>query len=46
MEFANEKKCSAVELTSANFREGAHAFYKALGFTIKNTTVFIKETNS
>ena len=35
--------CTAIELTSANYREDAHAFYDALGFTIKKTTVFIKE---
>ena len=38
-------KCNAIELTSANFRTGAHAFYKALGFTIKKTTHFIREIN-
>lgn len=38
-----EMHCNAIELTSANFRTGAHAFYKALGFTIKKTTHFIME---
>ena len=37
--------CNAIELTSANFRTGAHAFYKALGFTIKKTTHFIMDMN-
>lgn len=36
-------QCSAIELTSANFREEAHSFYKALGFMVKKTTHFIKE---
>lgn len=35
--------CSAIELTSADFRESAHAFYQSLDFTKKKTTVFIKE---
>lgn len=35
--------CSAIELTSANFRIGAHAFYESLGYSKKKTTVFIKE---
>ena len=38
-----EARCSAIELTSADFRTGAHAFYETLGFTRKKTTVFIKE---
>lgn len=38
-----DKGCSAIELTSANFRTGAHAFYESLGFTRKKTTVFIRE---
>ena len=42
-ELCEEWKCSAIELTSANFRVGAHEFYKRLGFTVKQTTVFIKE---
>ena len=37
------RNCSAIELTSANFRIGAHEFYKSLGYTKKATTVFIKE---
>ena len=40
---AKHRKCSAIELTSANYRTSAHAFYHALGFTKKQTTVFIKE---
>ena len=36
-------QCTAIELTSANYRKGAHAFYKAIGFSPKKTTVFIKE---
>lgn len=38
-----ERECTAIELTSANYRTGAHAFYESLGFTRKKTTVFIKE---
>lgn len=38
-----EKNCSSIELTSADFRKEAHAFYAALEFTKKKTTVFIKE---
>lgn len=38
-----ELECSAIELTSANYRTGAHAFYDRLGFTKKKTTVFIKD---
>ena len=38
-----DKGCSAIELTSADFRTGAHAFYESLGFTRKKTTVFIRE---
>ena len=37
------QNCSAIELTSADFRTGAHAFYASLGFTHKKTTYFIKE---
>lgn len=44
-QFAKDNDCSAIELTSANYREEAHAFYKALGFTEKKTTIFIKETD-
>ena len=40
-----ENDCSSIELTSANFRTGAHAFYESIGFTKKKTTVFIKEVN-
>lgn len=36
-------QCKAIELTSANFRKEAHAFYKAINYNIKKTTVFIKE---
>ena len=38
-----ELGCSAIELTSANYRKNAHLFYEALGFTKKKTTLFIKE---
>lgn len=41
--YAKEMSCSTVELTSANYRVNAHAFYKTLGFEKKKTTVFIKE---
>lgn len=40
---SKEFGCSAIELTSANFRKGAHEFYIRLGFTKKDTTHFIKE---
>lgn len=40
---ARNRSCSAIELTSANYRSSAHAFYHALGFSKKQTTVFIKE---
>ena len=42
-QICHENNCSAIELTSANFRTGAHTFYDRLGFTKKKTTVFIKE---
>lgn len=42
-EYARENSIDAIELTSANYRTGAHAFYKALGFSEKKTTVFIKD---
>ena len=35
--------CTAIELTSADYRDSAHAFYHSLDFTKKKTTVFIKE---
>lgn len=41
--FCRTVQCSAIELTSANFRSVAHTFYKSLGFTKKETTLFIKE---
>ena len=42
-DWARQRACSAIELTSANYRTSAHAFYHALGFSKKQTTVFIKE---
>lgn len=42
-EICSENKCSAIELTSADFRTEAHEFYNRLGFTKKKTSVFIKE---
>ena len=42
-DMCNELNCSAIELTSANFRTEAHAFYNAIEFTKKRTTIFIKE---
>ena len=42
-EIGKANNCSAIELTSADFRVGAHAFYASLGFTKKKTTVFIRE---
>lgn len=41
-----EQKYDAIELTSANYRTDSHAFYKNIGFTVKKTTVFIKEIDS
>lgn len=38
-----EKCCSCIEFTSANYRTGAHELYKSMGYTIKNTSIFIKE---
>ncbi len=43
VDMCKERECSAIELTSANHRTGAHAFYESLGYTKKKTTVFIKE---
>ncbi len=43
VERAKKSKCRSVEFTSADYREGAHAFHKAMGFTVKKTTVFIKD---
>lgn len=43
---AKQKGCRSIELTSANHRVEAHAFYSAIGFTVKKTTVFIKEIDS
>ena len=40
---AKDSNCCAIELTSANYREGAHTFYNAIGYSIKKTTVFIKD---
>lgn len=40
---AKDKGCNTLELTSADYREGAHHFYESLGFTRKKTMVFIKE---
>lgn len=42
-ELCKENNCNAIEFTSANFRTNAHALYKSLGYTIKATSVFIKE---
>ena len=44
--FCEKKGCLAIELTSADFRTGAHEFYKALGYSRKKTTVFIKEVEN
>lgn len=41
--FCIENNCNSIELTSANYRLGAHAFYNSLGFTKKDTTLFIKD---
>ena len=40
---AKEQNCTAIELTSADFRIGAHAFYESIGFNKKKTTVFIND---
>ena len=37
------KGCTNIEFTSANYRKGAHALYKSMGYTVKDTSVFIKE---
>ena len=42
-DICEKKHCSAIELTSANYRTKAHLFYEALGFDKKQTTLFIKE---
>ncbi len=42
-EICRSENCSAIELTSADFRRNAHVFYECMGFTKKKTTVFIKE---
>lgn len=42
-EYAESINASAVELTCANYRIGAHNFYLNTGFTKKKTTVFIRE---
>ena len=42
-DIGKNKNCIAIELTSANYRVGAHAFYESIGFTHKKTTVFIKK---
>ena len=42
-EIALSEGCNAIEFTSANYRTGAHNFYKSLGYLKKDTTVFIKE---
>lgn len=41
--YAKQNAVDAIELTSADFRTGAHSFYKTLGFSEKKTTVFIKD---
>lgn len=41
-EMAKLNKISYIELTSGNQRINAHEFYKRKGFTIKDTSVFIK----
>ncbi len=40
---ARSRCCAAIELTSADSRTAAHAFYHSLLFSKKKTTVFIKE---
>ncbi len=42
-EIAISDNCAKIELTSADHRVSAHAFYQSIGFTRKSTTVFIKE---
>lgn len=46
IKISKNSECSAIELTSANYRTNAHKFYETLGFTKKKTTVFIKELYS
>lgn len=43
IKISKNSECSAIELTSANYRTNAHKFYETLGFTKKKTSVFIKE---
>ena len=38
-----DRGCSSIEFTSANFRKNAHILYKSMGYTIKDTSIFIKE---
>lgn len=42
-EMCLEQGCFAIELTSANFRTGAHAFCERLGYTVKQTNQYIQE---
>ncbi len=42
-DLCREQKCDSIEFTSANYRTGAHALYMSLGYSIKDTSVFIKE---
>ena len=42
-EECRQRKCTTIELTSADFRTDAHKFYYGLGFAKKKTTMFIKE---
>ena len=39
----SNNKCDSIEFTSANYRVNAHALYRSMGYTIKDTSVFIKE---
>ena len=42
-DIAKLHNCGNVELTSANYRTDAHELYKSIGYTVKKTSVFIKE---
>lgn len=46
VQICEQMGCSAIELTSADWRVDAHRFYNAIGFSRKKTTVFIKEIGS
>ncbi len=42
-EIALKNDIHSIELTSANYRTGAHKFYEKIGFAKKKTTIFIDD---